>query len=89
MQLLLGLGGSSQGVGAFCLARPLVEIGSLTVFDRVAREPYVVVGVLDALFVVCVQIHEQLIYLIYYLIDSCVLLVNLVYEENRIQSLLQ
>ena len=65
VQLLLGLGGSSQGVGAFCLARPLVEIGSLTVFDRVAREPYVVVGVLDALFVVCVQQRAGPGYVVY------------------------
>ena len=54
-----------QGVGAFCQARPLVEIGSLTVFDRVAGEPYVVVGVLDALFVVCVQQRAGPGYVVY------------------------
>ena len=36
------------------------------------------------LIVICVQIHEEFIYFIYYLIDSGVLLIQLVDKKDRI-----
>ena len=41
------------------------------------------------LLVICLKIHEQFIYLVNHLIDSGITLINLVYEKNRVDALLQ
>ncbi len=41
------------------------------------------------LVVVCFQIHEKLVNLVHHLVDSGVLFVQLVYEQNRVNALFQ